>query len=71
MDFTPISQIVYFPPGSGPGNRICVSISIIDDSLEEHSESFNLYMFVCDTAVAVTRDTAIGIIMDNDSKSFV
>ena len=70
VDFTPISQIIYFPSGSGPRNRTCVSIPIIDDSLEEESEFFNLYLFVCDTAIAVTRATANCTIMDNDSKSF-
>ena len=70
MDFTPVAKIVYFPPGSGPRNRTCVSIPIIDDSVVEQTEFFSLHLFVCDTAIIVTRDTAKGIIMDNDSKSF-
>jgi len=52
VDFTPISQIIYFPSGCGPRNRTCVSIPIIDDSLEEESEFFNLHLFVC----ALNRD---------------
>ena len=71
VDFTPVAKIVYFPSGSGPRNRTCVSIPIIDDSIVEQSESLSLHLFVCDTAIVVTKDTATGIIMDNDSESFL
>ena len=67
-DFIPITQIAYFPPGSEPGNRTCVSIPIIDDSLQEGTEGFTAHLFVCDTAVVATNDVAVCAILDNDSK---
>ena len=68
VDFTPVSRIIYFPPGSVPGDQICASIAITDDTLQEQSESFYVHVFISDTAVAVTNDLATVIIVDNDSK---
>ena len=69
VDFSPIVQIVYFHSGSEPGQRACVSIPIIDDSLEEEHEAINLHLFISDTAIVMINDYATGIIVDNDSKS--
>ena len=68
VDFTPVSRIICFPPGSVPGDQICASIAITDDTLQEQSESFCMHVFISDTAVAVTNDLAIVVIVDNDSK---
>lgn len=68
VDFLPIAQITYFPPGSEPGHRSCVPIPIVDDSLEEQIETFTLHLFVYDTAIVVTNDVAVGGIVDNDGK---
>ena len=70
VDFLPITQITYFPPGSEPGHRTCVSIPIVDDALEEYTEVFTLHLFIFDTSVVVTNDVAVGSILDNDSKRF-
>ena len=68
VDFLPITQIAYFPPGSEPGHRTCISIPIVDDSLVEQNEAITLHLFVCDTAIVVTNDFAVGGILDNDGK---
>ena len=51
-----------------PGDQICASIAITNDSLQEQSESFYVHVFISDTAIAVTNDVAIVVIVDNDSK---
>ena len=63
-----MSRIIFFPPGSVPGDQICASIAITNDSLQEQSESFYVHVFISDTAIAVTNDVAIVVIVDNDSK---
>ena len=53
--------------GHGSGNRQCLNIIIMDDSVLEGEESF-LLVLLSDSAEVTTRNASVSI-RDNDGKS--
>ena len=69
-DYTSISSSpITFPSGSAIGNRLCVNISITDDSrFEADTERFSISLTTTDSSVTVVPDSGEVEIRDNESK---
>lgn len=50
------------------GDKKCVNVTIVDDSLVENNEEFSLTLTTSDSAVSLTSSEATVTIIDNDGK---
>ena len=73
-DPDPFPGVLIFPEGSAPGTILRDNVTIVDDDIVEVTEDFDLSAFITnpdDPARFVdTRDTAVGLIIDDDRTSY-
>ena len=68
-DYSSVSAILTFFPGSPPGSTQCFSVSIIDDTVLESDGSFSLQLLAPNPAVVSTtleKDRTTVTITDDD-----
>ena len=66
QDIVPVTSTLLYPPGS---SEQCQQISIIDDGVREDvEEEFTVTLTSGDSDVVLQPDTAVVLIVDNDSK---
>ena len=62
--------MLIFPEGSGPGTILRDNVTIVDDEISEMTEDFLLSAFITNPSNPASfvdgRDTATGLIIDND-----
>ena len=64
-DYTATSRQLTFEPAGAA--RQCINITIEDDDILEHDETFNVTLTVDTDSVAVLTPAAVVTILDNDS----
>ena len=72
-DYTAVEKILSLPVGSESGNKVCINVPIIDDTIVEDTEEFVIHLLVHDLNVDVPMAYAYANvqIMDNDGMIYV
>ena len=69
IDYLSVTETLTFSSGS---QRICVSVSIVDDGIVEYEEAFSVSigLSTADDSVTISNDTAEVTILNDDSEIY-
>ena len=71
VDYMSTDMAFSFPEESVDGDRQCMNITILDDTLVEGDETFNISVSVLTTGLRVTADEPAIIVIEDDEGTMI